>query len=92
MKKSKQPEMPKDLRDQLDDAFSHEAKAAGQRVDAYLDAVGRLEPDIAPIDASAFYASCAISAKRQADALERIANALEEQNKIASLLSDELKG
>lgn len=40
------------------------------RVDGYLGTVGRLEPDIHPIDASAFYASAAISLKRIADALE----------------------
>jgi hypothetical protein len=41
-----------------------------ERVDAYLETVNRLEPDIAFIDASAFYASAAISLKRIADALE----------------------
>lgn len=41
--------------------------------DAYLDTVARLEPDIHMIDASAFYASAAISLKRIADALESVA-------------------
>lgn len=41
-----------------------------ERVDAYLDTVSRLEPDIAPIDASATYASVAISLKRIADVIE----------------------
>lgn len=36
--------------------------------------------------------SLAISAKRQADALERIAAILEKQTGIAELLSDELRG
>lgn len=36
--------------------------------------------------------SVAISAKRQADALERIAGILEKQTGIAELLSDELRG
>lgn len=43
-----------------------------ERVDAYLNTVNRLEPEIAPIDASAFYASAAISLKRIADSLEEI--------------------
>lgn len=41
-----------------------------ERVDPYLDTLSRLEPDIATIDASAFYASAAISLKRIADAIE----------------------
>lgn len=40
-------------------------------VDAYLDTVKRIEPDVAPIDDVAFYASAAISLKRIADALEQ---------------------
>lgn len=36
-------------------------------VDGYLQTVARLEPDVHPIDASAFYASAAISLKRMAD-------------------------
>lgn len=43
-----------------------------ERVDVYLNTVNRLEPEIAPIDASAFYASAAISLKRIADSLEEI--------------------
>lgn len=35
----------------------------------YLETIARLEPDIAMIDAGAFYASAAISLKRIADAL-----------------------
>lgn len=46
---------------------SPEAKA----VDSYLDTISRLEPDISPIDASAFYASAAISLKRLADSAEK---------------------
>jgi hypothetical protein len=41
------------------------------RVDAYMGTINRLEPDIAMIDASAFYASAAISLKRIADAMQR---------------------
>lgn len=39
----------------------------------YLETVDRLEPDIAMIDVGAFNASAAISLKRIADALEKIA-------------------
>lgn len=42
-----------------------------ERVDDYLATINRLEPDIAFIDASAFYASAAISLKRIADNLDR---------------------
>lgn len=45
------------------------------RVDGHLATVARLEPEINPIDASAFYASAAISLKRLADAAE-VANKL----------------
>jgi hypothetical protein len=44
--------------------------AEKERVDSYLDTIGRLEPDITMIDASAFYASAAISLKRIADYLQ----------------------
>lgn len=40
-------------------------------VDGYLETIDRLEPDIYMIDAGAFYASMAISARRQADAVEQ---------------------
>lgn len=40
-----------------------------ERVDAYLATLARLEPDVAAIDVSAFYASAAISLKRIADVL-----------------------
>lgn len=45
--------------------------------------------DHGPVDTAL---SVAISAKRQADALERIANVLEKQTNIVNLLSDELRG
>lgn len=35
-----------------------------ERADAYLDTIDRIEPDIAPIDAAAFYASASISLRR----------------------------
>ena len=41
------------------------------RVDAYLDAVSRIEPEIAMLDTGAALASIAISLKRIADALTR---------------------
>lgn len=40
---------------------------AARGVDEYLATLARLEPDIHPVDASAFYASAAISLKRLAD-------------------------
>ncbi len=43
-----------------------------RRVDAYLNTVGRLEPEITPIDADAAFASIAISLKRIADRLDVI--------------------
>lgn len=43
--------------------------------DAYLDTIGRLEPDIAMIDTGAGLASIAISMKRIADTLERLEKA-----------------
>jgi hypothetical protein len=38
----------------------------------YLDTLQRMEPNIAPIDAAAGWASIAISLKRIADCLERL--------------------
>lgn len=49
-----------------------------QRVEGYLATVDRLEPDIHMIDAGAFYASMAISARRQADAAEQQAAVITE--------------
>lgn len=48
-----------------------------ERVDAYLATVDRMEPEIAMIDAGAFYASAAISLKRIADSLDKITARLE---------------
>lgn len=44
-----------------------------QRVDAYLDTLGRMEPEIAAVDVTAGIASISISLKRIADALDRMA-------------------
>lgn len=41
-------------------------------VEGYTNTLDRMEPDIHHIDASAFYASAAISLKRIADVLERL--------------------
>lgn len=46
-------------------------------VDEYLGTVKRIEPDVHPLDRDGALASIAISQKRQADALERIALLLE---------------
>jgi len=40
--------------------------------DVYLKTIERLEPEIAHIDASAYYASAAISLKRIADSLHQL--------------------
>lgn len=53
------------------------------KVEGYLATVARLEPEIHPIDASAFYASAAISLRRIADALEAVA--IQQQTIILSL-------
>lgn len=45
-------------------------KSATNPGDAYGFTIDSIEPDIASIDAGAFYASAAISLKRIADALE----------------------
>ncbi len=49
----------------------------GERAgNAYLETVARMEPDVTPIDAAAFYASAAISLKRIADSLDEIARVM----------------
>ena len=53
-------------------SLKSEGEAAGRRVDAYLDTIGRIEPDIAMIDRDAALASIAISLKRIADVLNQI--------------------
>lgn len=51
-------------------------------LDPYRATLARLEPDIAAIDASTYYASAAISLKRQADAAEDLVQKMEENNQI----------
>ena len=46
------------------------AAAAGCRADAYLEMLGRLEPDIVMVDQDATLVSIAVSLKRIADAVE----------------------
>ena len=53
-------------------SLKSEGEAAGRRVDAYLDTIGRMEPDIAMVDHDAAMASIAISLKRIADAIDQI--------------------
>jgi hypothetical protein len=53
-------------------SLKSESEAAGRRVDAYLDTIERMEPDIAMVDHDAAIASIAISLKRIADALDQI--------------------
>jgi len=47
-------------------------KLSKDNLENYLATIESIEPDISPIDASAFYASAAISLKRIADALEML--------------------
>ncbi len=47
-----------------------EGEAAGRRVEAYLETVNRLEPDISMCDRDATLTSIAISLKRIADFLD----------------------
>lgn len=58
-------------------------------VDAYIATVDRLEPDIAPIDAAAFYASAAVSLKRIADVLEKAHNI--NSDHLANFVADVVK-
>jgi hypothetical protein len=51
-----------------------------EKVNAYLSTVRRMEPEIAPIDAAAFYASAAISLKRIADVLTELMERDERRN------------
>lgn len=53
----------------------------GPHKDVYLDTLDRIEPEIAFIDAAAYYASAAISLKRIADNLEYIVIKLREEEK-----------
>ena len=55
---------------------------------AYLDTLNRMEPDIHPVDPSAFYASAAISLKRIADSFQVLQD-LEMQSAAAGRASTE---
>lgn len=56
-----------------------------ERVDAYLDTISRIEPEIAMLDQGAALASIAISLKRIADSTEKIAKCVSGQNYFKSL-------
>lgn len=49
---------------------------ARDKVEGYAATIDSIEPDVSPIDASAFYASAAISLKRIADAADLFAVSL----------------
>lgn len=55
----------------------NESTPEGRRAAAYLNAVERLEPDLAMTDRDAYGTSAAISLKRTADAMERMAAVLD---------------
>lgn len=61
----------------------------GKRVEAYLGTIGRMEPDLAPVDDAAAMASIAISLKRLADASERGAIGLERIADVVERLEEE---
>lgn len=72
---------------------TREGEAAGRRVDAYLNTIERMEPDIAMVDAGAAYASIAISLKRIADSLDRMASASEfgkQTDRVKALIEESL--
>lgn len=53
---------------------------AKDQIESYAATVDSIEPDIHPIDASAFYASAAISLKRIADVAELFATSILEDH------------
>jgi 23S rRNA A2030 N6-methylase RlmJ len=53
-----------------------------EQVDAYLNTISRLEPNIAMIDTGAGVASIAISLKRIADSLSYLENMAREENEL----------
>jgi hypothetical protein len=61
----------------------HEQRRADARdkTEGYAATVESMEPDISPVDASAFYASAAISLKRIADAADLFAVSLLKDHK-----------
>lgn len=60
-----------DNQDQDPQSIAPELKHPSPPADYYLHTIDRMEPDIAFIDASAGWASIAISLKRIADCMER---------------------
>lgn len=61
--------------------------AEKERVDAYLEIIKRLEPDIAMVDAGAYGTSIAISLKRIADSLANLEITLGEISQLVGLIS-----
>lgn len=61
-----------------------------ERVDGYIDTINRMEPNIHPVDNSAFYASAAISLKRMADAAEErfVCEAQQKLDEIRRVIND----
>ncbi len=61
--------------------------------DAYLDTVARMEPEIAMVDTGGAAASIAISLKRIADSLEKLADCVDAHDAgiIRSLLMEKLR-
>lgn len=66
-----------------------DSEMLAERVDVYIETIKRLEPDIAMIDASAFYASAAISLKRIADILEKKNEAVSMADLMTKVSGDE---
>lgn len=60
------------------------------KVELYIQTVERLEKEIHPIDAGAYYASAAISLKRIADSLEIIAESFKPQIHITGKIDIDL--
>lgn len=59
------------------EARRDDAAEANRKDLLYLAVLDSIEPNLTPIDAGAYYASAAISQRRTANALERIADAFE---------------
>jgi hypothetical protein len=70
--------------------MSGEGEAAGRRVDAYLQTVSRLEPDISMTDPGAYGTSMAISLKRIADQLSFLDQINDHLRSIRILLEEEV--
>jgi hypothetical protein len=65
-----------------------EGEVAGRRVDAYLETIKRLEPDISMCDRDATLTSIAISLKRIADRLDNLSFVIEKWNDSTYIIRD----